>query len=239
MVEGYLVGTRNKFGLIGDLGTTEQVISLGGQVNIPYLTSAVVVSISSTSVNDTLLGSGARTVRVSGVDEVFNEIEEIVTLAGQSAALTVLPFWRVYRLQVLTAGATGFNEGLIHCGTGALGSGIPAVKLIEIGIGDNQTLAAFWTSPAGATADLRSIMFSGGRTVGNVEALITLRLMVRELGGLWTLKWKHHLIANSIRFPFPRGDIEFGPGTDWEVRATSSAAATAVGADLHFELFSL
>ena len=239
MTEGYRIGQVNKFGFIGDLGTTEKVVSIGSQINIPYLTAASVVKLSSTSANDTSAGSGALTVKVTGVNASYAEIEETVTLNGQTEVLTVASFWRVYRMQVMTAGATGYNEGIIHCGTGTVTAGVPAVRLIEIGIGDNQTLAAFWTSPANANADLRSIMFSGGRTTGATQALVTLRLMVREAGGIWTLKWKHHLISNSIRFPFPRGDIEFGPGTDWEVRAISSAAATAVGADMHFELFSI
>jgi len=237
MTKGYFIKPFNKFGFIGDLGTDEKVVSAGSQENIPYLTVQSVVKISSTSVNDDALGSGALTVLVSGVDALFNEISEVVTLDGQTEVLTVLEVYRIYRMQVMSAGATGSNEGIIHCGTGTVASGIPAVKLIQIAVNDNQTLAAFWTAPIGANADLRQIVVSGARTAGTVQALVTFRLMVRENNGIWTLKWKHLMVSNTIILPIPKGAIEFGPGTDWEMRAVSGISATAVSVDLQFELY--
>jgi hypothetical protein len=228
----------HKFGFIGDLDTTEKVVSEGSQVNIPYLAAEVVVKISSTDIDDDLGDTGAETVLVSGVDGSFNEVSELVILNGRTEVLTVQKFLRIYRMQVMSAGASGKNEGIIHCGTGDVTTGVPAVKLIQIAAGDNQTLAAFWTSPINARAHLRQITLSGARTTGTVQALVTFRLMVREDGGLWTLKWKHSMVSNTIIIPIPKGAIEFGPGTDFEMRAASGIAATAAGVDFQFELYS-
>lgn len=237
-IRGYLIKKIHKFGFIGDLGTTEKMVSIGSQATIPYLAAASVVKISSTSVNDTLLGSGARTVEVSGVDANFGELSEIVEMDGQSEVLTTALFLRVFRKKVVTAGATKANEGTIHCGTGTVTTGVPAVKLIQIQIGKNQTLFAGYTIPAGTCGHVRRFTLSGARTTGTTQALITVFLMVREggNGGLWRIKEQHQLVAASIVLEYDRGHVEMAAGTDIEVRAVSSAAATAVGADMHIDL---
>lgn len=233
---GQLTKRIHKFGFMGDLGTTEKMVSVGSQITIPYLAAPALVELASTDVDDDAGDTGARTVQIEGLDANFNEISEVIIMNGQTEVSSVLEYLRVFRMFVLTAGATGSNEGIIHCGTGTFTSGVPAVKLIQIAAGDNQTLFAGYTIPAGQNGHVRALTLSGGRTTGTTVALITVILKSRVPGGVWRVKEKHHLIGASINLPYELGHLEFEEGTDIEVRAVSSAASTAVGADMHIDL---
>lgn len=89
-------------------------------MSTPYCASA--------DANDTSAGTGARTIRVSGIDTSFNAFTETVTMNGQTSvnlAKTNVQF--IYKLEVLTAGSGGLNAGIIQCGTGVNTAGDPAV----------------------------------------------------------------------------------------------------------------
>jgi hypothetical protein len=236
MAKGQLRRRDNKFGFIADLGTTEKAVTIGSQENIPYLSAAATVGIASTDTNDTSAGTGARTVEVSGLDANFADISETVTLNGQTKVDTTQEFLRVTRLKVLTAGSGDANAGVIHCGTGAFTLGVPAVKLIQIAIGDNQTLFASYTVPQGVTAHLRALNLSGGRSTGATQAIVTVEIVARETGAVFQVKWKQNLIADNISIPFMRGAVTFPSGSDVEARAVSTLANTNVGASMTFDL---
>jgi hypothetical protein len=72
-----------------------------------YLTAATVLKVSSSSVNDTSAGTGARTVELSGLDADYNEISELVTLNGQTPVNTTKLFLRINRMVVRSAGSGG------------------------------------------------------------------------------------------------------------------------------------
>ena len=95
-----------KFGnnpTVGD--STETIWSQGGLYS--YLSAATVLKVSSSSANDTSAGTGARTVQLYGLDADYNEINEAVTLNGQTAVNTTNEFLRINRMIVRSAGTGG------------------------------------------------------------------------------------------------------------------------------------
>ena len=185
-----------KFGFNPSVGNSEVTISDNGS-DYDALTEASVIKVSSSNTNDTSDGTGARTVRVSGLDGDYNEIEETVTLNGQTAVNTTNSYLRIFRAKVLTAGTGDQNAGDIHMGTGAVSSGVPATSIAKITTGENQTLMAVWTVPAGYTGHLYQVDFSS-----NIQGSVylTARVKVREFGGVYQTKEKGTFTSAALKF---------------------------------------
>ena len=94
----------DKFGYNADIATSQETLwSLGGSYT--WRTTAVAMKISSSDAKDTAAGVGARTVTIQGLDANFAEVEETVTMAGQTASTaTTQTFLRVHRAFVVTNG---------------------------------------------------------------------------------------------------------------------------------------
>ena len=75
-----------KFGFNPDINGTEETIWDAGGI-YAYPSAATVMKVSSSSTNDTAVGTGARTILVQGLDGDYNEVQEIVTLNGQTAVI--------------------------------------------------------------------------------------------------------------------------------------------------------
>ena len=171
-----------KFGLNADInGTVETVWSH----SVPYVypTAATVMKVSSASASDTAEGTGARTVYVSGLDANYNEINETVTLTGQTAVNTTNLFLRVFRAYVVTAGSGGTAVGDIYIGVGTVTAGVPATVYAKIDIGENQTNMAIWTVPAGHTFYLHRGTFSAASN--NAAQYVLGKFMIRNFGGVF------------------------------------------------------
>lgn len=200
-----------------------------------YLSTATVLKVSSSSTNDTSAGTGARTVELQGLDGDYNQISETVTLSGQTAVNTAQSFLRIYRMIVKTAGTGGQNAGVIYAGTGTVTSGVPANKYATIAIGDNQTLMALWTIPAGYTGYLMQYDVSNG-TTSNTPAVCKLFLVARPYGEVFQSKDVKSLttgmhIENTLVLP-----IAFTEKTDIEVRAISSSVSVTFDISAAFEM---
>lgn len=236
-MSGKYIRLENKFGFLGALGTTELLISSDAQATYPYLAAAVIVKVSSTDVNDTVLGSGARMVTLFGLGVGFLEISETVPLNGQTEVETTLAFCRIFRITVDTAGVSQTNEGDIYVGTGTVTDGIPAVILSHVDIGEAQSLFGGYTIPTGMVGHIKEFVITGGRSAGNTQALITLRIRVREEDSIFQTKMKHQIIAAGIgEIDLPTGAFELSAHSDYEPRAVSSAANTFIGVTTIIEL---
>jgi len=141
------------------------------------------MKVSSSSADDTALGTGARTVSVQGLDQDYNEVAETVTLTGQTAVLTTTTFIRVFRAFVITAGSGGTAAGTIYVGTGTVTAGVPATVYADIPVGENQTLMAIWTVPAGYTFYMYRGTFSAASN--NAAQYILGKFMIRPFGGVF------------------------------------------------------
>lgn len=105
-----------------DTGTAEDVWDEGGDLN--FLTVAATLEAISTDTNDTSAGSGAQKVKVSGLDASFNEISEVITMAGTSASsATSASFIRVNKFGTEEVGTYGtMNAGDITLRVSSAGS---------------------------------------------------------------------------------------------------------------------
>jgi len=155
-VPGYTM--INKFGYNPSIGSGafETIWETGG--DYPWQSSAVTVDVVSDDTNDDVAGTGARTLRIQGLDGSYNLAEETVDMDGTTTVTTTQTFLRVFRMSVETAGTSGNNEGTITA-TYTGGSDVAAT----ITAGNGQTLMTLYTIPAGYTGYLLSMNISSGK----------------------------------------------------------------------------
>ena len=232
VARGQITGheTIFKFGFNADVdNATETIWSEGGTYS--YLSAASVLKISSSSIADDAAGTGARTVQVYGLDENYDEINETVTLDGQTAVNTTNSFLRVYRMVIRSAGTGGKNAGTVYAGTGTVTTGVPANKFAAIAVGENQTTMAIWTVPAGYTAYLCRATFSVASATAN--KFVTVSIVARPDGEVFQVQDKVTLnVGSHIQdYKFP---ISFAEKTDIEVQGIGDASVSNgnVGAGL-------
>jgi hypothetical protein len=155
-VPGYTM--VNKFGYNSSIGSGafETIWETGN--NYPWQSTAVTVDVVSDDANDDVAGTGARTLRIQGLDSSYNFAEETVDMDGTTTVTTTQTFLRVFRMSVETAGTSGNNVGTITV-TYTGGSDVAAT----ITAGNGQTLMTLYTIPAGYTGYLLSMNISSGK----------------------------------------------------------------------------
>jgi len=216
--------TNFKFGFNPDVDDAlETVWAQGGLYS--YLAAASVLTVSSSNANDTAAGTGARTVEIFGLDASYNEISETISLNGQTGVSTSQSYLRINRAIVRTAGSGGQNAGVIYAGTGTVTAGVPANIYTTIAAGDNQTLMALWTVPAGYTAYLHELLATVATTQNNKYCTAT--LVARPLGQVFQVKDKFVISEGSHHqeYSFP---LKFDEKTDIEVRAIGDSASADI-----------
>ena len=191
--------TLFKFGNNPDSNGTLETVWSQSSLYV-YPTSATAMKVSSTSASDTAAGTGARTIRVDGLNASYNEISEFVTLNGQTPVLTTNTFIRVFRSFVVTAGSANTAAGTIYVGDGVMTAGVPATIYAEIPIGENQTLMALWTVPAGYTLYLSRGSFSAASN--NTAQYVLGKFMVRPFGGVFRNAADVTANSNLIQYDF-------------------------------------
>ena len=211
--------TLFKFGLNSDInGSVETIWSH----STPYVypTAATVMKVSSTSASDTADGTGARTVYVSGLDANYNEINETVTLTGQTAVNTTQLFLRMFRAYVVTAGSGGTAVGDIYIGVGTVTAGVPATVYAKIDIGENQTNMAIWTVPANHTLYLHRGTFSAASN--NAAQFVLGKFMFRPFGSVFRNAADITVNSNVFGYDFEI-PLAIPEKTDIEARAIALA----------------
>jgi hypothetical protein len=136
---------------------------------LPLPAAALQMKVSSSSVDDTANGTGARTVFVAGLDANYNEISEIVTLNGQTAVLTTQSFLHINNAYVATAGSGLSAAGDIYFGEGTVTAGVPATVYDLIKFDYNQRITGSYTIPAGYTGYVSQGLFSAGQPGGSAQ----------------------------------------------------------------------
>lgn len=94
----------------------EDLWGVGGIQIFP--STPALASIVSTSSADTSAGTGSRVVRVYGLDATYTRLVNDVTLNGTSAVTTSAAFFRVTRIESISVGSSGHNEGSITLSIG-------------------------------------------------------------------------------------------------------------------------
>ncbi|MBW2002993.1 MAG: hypothetical protein JRI72_00050 [Deltaproteobacteria bacterium] len=126
----------------GTVGTTEITIWERAE-NYTYLSSAATISIQSDDENDTIEGTGARTLTVFGLNGSYAEFATTINMDGTNA-VEIPNVLRIFNMRVRTAGTGCKNAGVI---TATYGGTIYA----QMNAGRNRTYMGIYTIPAGRT----------------------------------------------------------------------------------------
>ena len=169
-VEGaYIV---HKFGANDNVGTTLTPISLSGNYRTP--TSAAALEILSSNANDNSAGTGARTVRVFGLNSSGDEITEDISLSGTTPVALSNSYLRLYRAYVVESGSYATQTTPSQLGTitiRELGAGNTwtTINVISGGFGTGQTEIGAYTVPKGYSCWLlRKVMSVNSNKVANL-----------------------------------------------------------------------
>jgi len=205
-----------KFGFNPDVdGAEETIWDVGGLYAYP--SSAVVMTVT-TDAGSPATDNGVK-VTIQGLDEDYNEVSEEVTLAGAGTATTIQTFLRIFRAFVSGSQEPTDDLNITNGGT----------TYARITEGENQTLMAMWTVPAGYTGFLDHVNFSTGTT--NNNQYITAQFAQRQLGGVFRAMMKQSLSDGSAADFVIRYPILIPEKTDIEARAESSGTNNSISAD--------
>jgi hypothetical protein len=171
---------------VGSSKETVMPSSVAGRY--PFPASAVTLDIVSNDADDTVAGTGAQTVTVTGLDTNYAEISETVDMDGTTPVTTIALFLRVNDFRVTTAGTTGSNEGNITLKSGATFLG---QINFDSGLGEGISQTAVYTVPAGKELLLCSLFMS---TVGGNNTHI--HSAARAFGGAWITE-RHFTLKDS------------------------------------------
>jgi len=183
VARGQIQGHRNVtvFGFNPDVDTSQvSVWPLASLITFPA--TALQMTVSSSSANDTSAGTGARTIVVQGLDANYNEVSETVTMNGQTAVTMTASLIRINYAYVLSAGSGNGAAGDIYIGTGTVTAGVPATVYDVIKFDYNTTITGSWTVPAGYTAYVSQGLFSAGQAGGSNQ--IQGRLLTRGVDNI-------------------------------------------------------
>ena len=219
--------TLYKFGYNPDVDTQEETV-WGNSGDYVWLDSAVTMFVSSTSADDTGTGTGARTILIQGLDEDYNEIEETITLNGQTQVATQLSYLRIYRSFVTLAGSDEGTNGVIYIGSSGATGGVPnTIVYASVSIG-NQTQIAAYTVPAGYTLYIDEINFTAA--VSQAQKLVRCKFNSRDYeSNVFRTRFVQVIQSNQLiqSFKYPQ---EFAEKTDLECRVSTDTSNTAIGA---------
>jgi len=215
-----------KFGANFDVDDVEDIIVAGGFQTWP--TSAYAgadIDIISTDAKDTLLGVGARTLTIEGLDANGRFQSETIALNGNVGDVhPTKDYLRIFQAWVASAGAEGDNAGTITIDVD--GSNILAM----IAIGYGQTLQATYTIPA----DYRHGWLTSydANAQGNAAGLFgTLALQTRQVGsGSWITKELFQVDSSTAYYrdlATAGAVIKLPAMTDIRMRVLSTSAANA------------
>lgn len=131
------------------------------------------IRVVSTSANDTLAGTGARTIVIQGLLNGYVPITEIINLNGTTPVTTLTPFFRIQHFAVIDAGAGRTNAGDITFTNAANTQTFDVMPATF-----SRRLTAGYTVPDGKSAFLVGAFLYFGQDTGST--LMTGYLVQRE-----------------------------------------------------------
>lgn len=179
-----------------------------------WLGAATPVDVFSSSANDdgAPAGTGARTIRIWGLNGSFRPIGETITMNGNTVVVSTNSYRRIQGARVLTAGNAGPNVGNISIQDQA---NTCTLAYIPAGLGRHD--GAFWTVPEGKTLYITS--WYGAETQNKRTAFT---IFAREPGAVFKAYGWIQVISGmqQILFDCP---LRFDEKTDIEIMAQAAA----------------
>lgn len=228
-LQGYAV--VNKFGRNTDIdtGSVPEDVWGGDGVYTGFPDSTLeTISVFSDSASDTAAGTGARTVRVTGLDTDYNQVTADITLNGVTPVATTQTFRRAHTAQVLTAGSGGVNAGTITFRHTTTTTNVFLMMMP----GRNQTNNSAYTVPAGKTGYLRQLF---ANMISSTSAVCEGYIWTRSFGGVFRQRRPFSVSNAALWKDNIYGGIVFTEKSDLIIRINSSTAnntSIAAGYDM-------
>jgi len=211
--------TDNTFGYV--TAVTETVLTFEGAEGLADF-SVVGKTYRVVNANDT----GAAVIEVEGLDANWATQKDFIVLNGQTDVLTTNTYLRVFRVKVLLAGGSGWNEGNIDIDNA--GNSILLARIVSQ---FNQTLMAMWTVPANKTAFLTRAFASSDSNLAT-----EIHVYVRPFGSIFQIKRILTILNVPIEsdWEFP---LQISARSDVKIMATAAGGGgnVSAGFDLWFE----
>ena len=236
IAEGLVKNTSfiHKFGEAADIDTGNDFADIwdgcgplesGKIANYTFSTTNDIDSISSTEVADT------QVIEVQGLDIDYKLVLQDVTLDGRNSVTLTTPLIRVFRMKNI--GDTDITgEVYLRTNGSTITNGVPdditSVRAV-INDGNNQTLMAIYTIPAGKTGYMRDWYAALSRSRTTVS---TVKLRARPFGQVFQLK---HISAitsagtSSLQHIYTEPE-KFTEKTDIMISANASINSSSVSA---------
>ena len=139
------------------------------------------LTVSSTSNNDAVGGTGATSVQIVGLTETLSPMETRSDLNGQTPVIIAEGFGFINSISVTDAGNSLKNEGVIHIGTGTVTGGVPATSYDQIAIEDSIASTIRYTVPEKHSLYINKIVLSRDTNHIFKVKVVTFR------NGLWSV----------------------------------------------------
>jgi hypothetical protein len=174
-------------------------------------------------------------IEIQGLDANYNLVTQTKTLAGQAVQTLSTPLIRVFRMKNIGAvDVVGRVYCYINGATVVTGRPSTATDLrAVIDDGNNQTLMAVYTIPAGFTGYMRDWYAATATDAPGIGTTVhVIHLDAREQGSVFQLKHKTSIISNgtsAYQHKYEEPEI-FLEKTDIEMQASSSDDTASVSA---------
>lgn len=199
-----------------DVGT-EDLHPSGGDMSFPAAAAATTVVSSDANDDGSPAGTGARTVRVIGLDSSYRLISEDATLNGTGAVTLTKEFYRVFSVEVLTAGSGLTNAGTIDVKHSA-------TVLCRMAIGAGRSEHAAFTAPSIIDFPQCHVKHLYGSLLNApTSGVLVFTLQTRKAGGVWQNREKFSAYATGSTAVALDVDVVLEAGEDVRLRGTATA----------------
>ncbi len=220
----------NTFGFNTTLNniTFEDIWTPGG--NFDFLDSAELMDIVSTDAGDTLLGIGARTLEIFGLDGNYDLIGEVIELNGLTPVSTILSYLRVTRMIIKAIGVSDSNLGTITA-TAAVAATVQSQVDIDLG----QSSACILSVPRGSFAYVTQFQSTiAGGDSGSID------FQTRSFGEAWRVRQRIAVPSDAtatVDFMRNKQPIVINPRSDIKMRGLKDGGGGAASVAASFNLY--
>lgn len=223
----------HKFGQAPDFDTADGYVTVWDGAN-DATANIMQYTYSTTNDIDRIVSSSAadtQPTEIQGLDASYHLVTQTVTPEGQTPVALDTPLIRVFRVK--NVGTSNYAGRISVYIDSAVVGGIPSTAANVRAIvddGNNQTLMAIYTIPAGYTGYMRDWYVS---TAGGVNASIhVVRLFARPFGQVFQLKHVASISASgtsAIQHKYEEPEI-FSEKTDIEMKVNTDTNTASISA---------
>ena len=214
-----------------DAAAEETIWDNGGRIT--YLTVGETLTIVSSSASDdgSPVGVGARTILIRGVNSLWEDTTEIVTLDGTTPVITTSTWLGVNNAIVLTSGTSKANVGSITITATTSTTAQAYIEPLE-----SMNHAMVYHIPLGKRVSTHVLTYYAAKITGGANPIVTFRgILIAENGtevNAFVDRLDTSVVSQAGVIDGPSSYV--GEKTRLEVRASTTDNNTSVSARFHF-----